>query len=657
MSGGLRDFEEETPVEEKAPHVEFVSQVESLLSHPCTELCFDPTPGFGDLKGFFPKEAISHPAKINIHFLRYLITRYTNLGDTILDPMAGSGSTAVVGTLLDRNAITIELEDKFFEWENGVDCDGWTCYAIGCYKRRSMEEEIPKLKKALEGINEPVNFSRLVWKDAPNEGSPLLDLGASPKDAIEIYEKFKNLSDLEERYNRLPKKPHHFTGSREFVDGASTVFKGKWSAIKGDARNLPELVGQVGISISSPPYAQTLRKSGRSTGDLDRLRAAGYSETWIQQHHNQPNQNVALGPQGYSDNPANIANLPVGSIADVVTSPPYVDSLGKSRKGYTKIPTLEKTRQYGQDTSDENIGNLRMGVAEQARKARLDKKEASMEPRKNGVRTTAREGYFGDYGYAADSANIGNLPQGGISDVVTSPPYSEGLGHKAGSNASEDHPERLAAQRNMTESMASEGNLSALKHGEIDRVVSSPPYEGSEAFQDTDFVQKISGDHDERILEGKTKGHLKQPFRTLKYKTGAHISQGHAPSSEAEGRYMERAEAGRITHPDSLGKLHKETYLEAMRVVYFGMFQVLKPGGRAVIIVKPFSREKKVVDLPWQTWLLMQSCGFEFEDTVKLRLKNLSFWRVLQYKKNPGLEQIRHEYAVVCHKPLVVESK
>jgi hypothetical protein len=435
MSGGLRDFEEETPVEEKAPHVEFVSQVESLLSHPCTELCFDPTPGFGDLKGFFPKEAISHPAKINIHFLRYLITRYTNLGDTILDPLAGSGSTAVVGTLLDRNAITIELEDKFFEWENGVDCDGWTCYAIGCYKRRSMEEEIPKLKKALEGINEPVNFSRLVWKDAPNEGSPLLDLGASPKDAIEIYEKFKNLSDLEERYNRLPKKPHHFTGSREFVDGASTVFKGKWSAIKGDARNLPELVGQVGISISSPPY------------------------------------------------------------------------------------------------------------------------------------------------------------------------------------------------------------------------------EGSEAFQDTDFVQKISGDLDERILEGKTKGHLKQPFRTLKYKTGAHISQGHAPSSEAEGRYMERAEAGRITHPDSLGKLHKETYLEAMRVVYFGMFQVLKPGGRAVIIVKPFSREKKVVDLPWQTWLLMQSCGFEFEDTVKLRLKNLSFWRVLQYKKNPGLEQIRHEYAVVCHKPLVVESK
>jgi hypothetical protein len=509
--------------------------------------------------------------------------------------MAGSGSTAVVGTLLGRNAITVELEEKFFKWEEEA-------------KRK--------------------------------------------------------------------------------VDEAPTVFKGSWVPLKGDARNLSELVGQVGVSVSSPPYASALRKSGRSTGDLDRLRAAGYSEAWIKSHHNAPNQNTSLGPQGYSDDPANIANLPVGSI-DIVTSPPYVDSLGKSRKGYTKVKSLAKTRQYGQDTADGNIGNLKMGrlggltesqmndllpppgseerkqlladafksfQADKAREERLDNKEANMAPRKNGVRTVAREGYFGDYGYAADPANIGNLPKGSIEDVVTSLPYSEGIGHKAGAGA-EDHRARLAAQRNMTESMASEGNLSALKHGEIDRVVSSPPYEGSEAFQDTDFVQKISGDHDERILEGKTKGHLTQPFRTLKYKTGAHISQGHAPSSEAEGRYMERAEAGRITHPDSLGKLHKETYLEAMRVVYFGMFQVLKPGGRAVIIVKPFSREKKVVDLPWQTWLLMQSCGFEFEDTVKLRLKNLSFWRVLQYKKNPGLEQIRHEYAVVCHKPLVVESK
>jgi len=84
---------------------------------------------------------------------------------------------------------------------------------------------------------------------------------------------------------------------------------------------------------------------------------------------------------------------------------------------------------------------------------------------------------------------------------------------------------------------------------------------------------------------------------------------------------------------------------------YQECFQVLKPGGRIIIIVKPFVRNKKAVDLPLHTWLLLEKCGFNLVDVLKFRLPSQSFWRVLQYQKNPEIERINHEYILVCRKP------
>jgi len=72
--------------------------------------------------------------------------------------------------------------------------------------------------------------------------------------------------------------------------------------------------------------------------------------------------------------------------------------------------------------------------------------------------------------------NIGNLPHGDIDVVVTSPPYSEGIGHDSGDNASTEYEERLEMQRRYTRQMITEGNIAKLKHGSIDAVITSPPY-------------------------------------------------------------------------------------------------------------------------------------------------------------------------------------
>jgi hypothetical protein len=80
------------------------------------------------------------------------------------------------------------------------------------------------------------------------------------------------------------------------------------------------------------------------------------------------------------------------------------------------------------------------------------------------------------------------------------------------------------------------------------------------------------------------------------------------------------------------------------------MYKVLKPGGLAIIIVKPFIRNKRVVDLPYYTWILMSKVGFKLEKLYKLRLQNQSFWRILYYKKNPNIPRIAHEYVIVARK-------
>lgn len=83
------------------------------------------------------------------------------------------------------------------------------------------------------------------------------------------------------------------------------------------------------------------------------------------------------------------------------------------------------------------------------------------------------------YAKREDKANIGNLAHGEIDAVITSPPYSEGIGHVAGTNASHEYEERLEMQQKYTDQMVSEGNIANLKHGEVDAVITSPPYEDS----------------------------------------------------------------------------------------------------------------------------------------------------------------------------------
>jgi hypothetical protein len=154
---------------------------------------------------------------------------------------------------------------------------------------------------------------------------------------------------------------------------------------------------------------------------------------------------------------------------------------------------------------------------------------------------------------------------------------------------------QLAKTREMPQDTKDE-NIANLSHGDVDAVITSPPYESS--------------------LEGGSK----------------HTRGGIANRDPALAQTGTYAVGGKLS-TNNIGNLKKETYLEAMLKVYTEMFKVLKPGGKAIVVVKPFIRDRKAVDLPLHSWLLLEKAGFKLVKVYKFRLPTTSFWRVLQYQR------------------------
>ncbi len=61
------------------------------------------------------KSPNNHPTVKPLKLMSYLITLGSRLGDTVLDPFLGSGTTALSSKLLNRKCIGIEIEEKYCE--------------------------------------------------------------------------------------------------------------------------------------------------------------------------------------------------------------------------------------------------------------------------------------------------------------------------------------------------------------------------------------------------------------------------------------------------------------------------------------------------------------------------------------------------------------
>lgn len=74
-----------------------------------------PDKGFSRVQGNNRERRPGHPNQLPEAYLTRLIKAYTNPGDLVLDPFAGSGTTAVVCKKLGRRCITIDISQENVE--------------------------------------------------------------------------------------------------------------------------------------------------------------------------------------------------------------------------------------------------------------------------------------------------------------------------------------------------------------------------------------------------------------------------------------------------------------------------------------------------------------------------------------------------------------
>jgi DNA modification methylase len=234
--------------------------------------------------------------------------------------------------------------------------------------------------------------------------------------------------------------------------------------------------------------------------------------------------------------------------------------------------------------------------------------------------------------------NKGELKPRGMPEL-----WAEIIRRRKGTRYNDDNPENI-------------GNLPLGNIDVIDVIITSPPYADAKKGGEADVDAMVE--------------RWDRAFRETGEKWN---SWGKTWATPGRARSLQALGSGYSNSPDNIGNLPfgkipddgqaeelasklmrdgKPTYLSEMLKVYREMWRVLKPGGRAIIIVKPFIRNKEVIDLPHYTYLLMRLCGFELEKLYKLRLKYQSFWRVLFYRKHPEVPRIAHEYVLVCRKNL-----
>ena len=332
-----------------------------------------------------------------------------------------------------------------------------------------------------------------------------------------------------------------------------------------------------------------------------------------------------LGPEmGYSMGTATILQgdarkLP-GVLADVViTSPPYADTAARDRSKEASYDR-EKSGQYPKH------GDLSISRGYQAdvivssppfSEAKFDKK--------HGLKDLTSKGMKGRKAWAnrednnpTNPENIANLPYGKLADVImTSPPYAE---TGASGNSRSPFWERLAndptSARYGREHHPSVGegysadpsNLGNLPYGNIDCVITSPPYE--EGGGHGGKATKCALEH-------------KQP---------------------SMGQFTENLYSSR---PDNIGNLKGESYLSAMLEVYQGCCRALRPQGLMILVTKNFIREKQEIRLDLDTIKLCEQAGFQFVERHYRKLTSQSFWRTIYRQKYPDAPVLNKEDILV----------
>ena len=358
---------------------------------------------------------------------------------------------------------------------------------------------------------------------------------------------------------------------------------GQATILQGDSRNLREVLGQARVDgiITSSPWEQQIPQQDK-----------GFK---------MPHDTTGKIKGDYGSTPGQLGNMKEGNFDAVITSPSYVNiNPAQSSKGIDLKKQYRTYQNQGGGSSFESFCNIQGKHSE---------------------------------GYGKTEGQIANLPEGSIEAVITSPPYSEirqdGGSTKEGYGGTTNY---TGEPRKTWRTQRDQRNIGNMPEGNIDAILTSPPWENMGTPNHKGQTDSLRG--------GKFQG------------------GGDKFLSNDYG-----------TTPGQIGKQSGENYWAAVRDVYAECFQVLKPGGIMVVVVKSFIRNKKLVNLPDMTLKLLEHIGFEplwyirawqirpgpirtkltGENTQRIKTDK-GFFRRDYEKKNPH-NRIDYEIILIVQKP------
>jgi hypothetical protein len=546
-------------------------------------------------------EAYSHPAKVPFgladRIYRHMLSNgWLQPGDRVADPFGGVGGLGFHAALYGLHWTGCELEARFVELGGTeYDCPGfrpdfWRRYA----KRPAYIAKLRAEHKLCPSCESALAPKTVLQKRTKHDSRPRFVLQrAIPARAPHAYR--GNIPLWRERYAPV------------IADYGSARL------LQGDSRRLRAVIAEADARVSSPPYAESdpsaSHVQGHSRLDPSSPNYRPFAVRSIKDGYNEARE--------YGTSDGQLGAMPAGDFDATIASPPYAQARidGHGDEGASGLRA-------------EDGGYLRGPDGWQQRKA--------------------MGGRYGD-----SAGNLANLPAGELVDsVVSSPPYAETINQTDGANDAQARVQRKAAAGvdvtqpvniggpnsvlNQPQNYGSaSGNLGALKTGDFDATVASPPYE----------QRTVHGQ------AGVTPEGFAEPARTGK--TSAALTMENYGDS-----------------PDNLGNNAGDTFWSAARAILEETYALLKPGGYAAWITGDFVRDKQRVPFGEQWLSLCVAVGFEpvlwavawkakthgtqldmFGNPVELKTSKVSFFRRLANRNNPGAA-IENEDVIFVRKPL-----
>lgn len=193
--------------------------------------------------------------------------------------------------------------------------------------------------------------------------------------------------------------------------------------------------------------------------------------------------------------------------------------------------------------------------------------------------------------YGDTEGQLGNIPEGDFSAIVTSPPFAGNSGGRG--EASRNGIDAALFDRHQGAMVGgigdkASGNLGSLPQTDFQAVVTSPPYENS--------VNQSSGANDTEARIGR----MRQADIDVSQKVNVGGANGVVRQAQVYGNSN-----------GQIGATSGNTFWSAARLILEQCYQVLQPGGVAVFVCKDFVKSGTRLPFSDQWSQLCVAVGFE----------------------------------------------